>query len=122
MASHDAELVVDIKNVHVQPDRSALVGCSIDEKTRYVFKLSRDEFCEMLERLAPLAEGRCPRCDFEEALSVVCYAGEYIRGHFASDAQGQLSPSEVKLLELAQAWAADDAITRCLNGDAEREH
>jgi hypothetical protein len=65
--------------------------------------------------------GRCPRCDFEQALSLLCYAGEYIRGHFPPDAAGQLSESEIALLESAHAWAADDAINRCLNG-ADREH
>ena len=65
--------------------------------------------------------GRCPRCDFEQAMSLLCYVGEYIRGHLAADAPGQLSPSEIQILELAHAWAADDAITRCLADDAADE-
>jgi hypothetical protein len=122
VSSHDSRIVVDIKNVHLHAEANALVGCSMDEQTSYVLKLSRDEFAELLDSVAPLAEGRCPRCDFEEALSVLCYAGEFIRTHFGPAAPGQLSESEVALLESAQAWAADDAIVRCLDGDAQREH
>ena len=129
MSSQGSQTVVDIKNVHLHAERNTLVGCSMDEKTSYVLKLSRDEFAELLERVSPLADGRCPRCDFVEALSVLCYAGEYIRTRWGADQAGQLSESEVKILELAQAWAADDAIMRCewlfgedCLGDAEREH
>lgn len=122
MASHDSEIVVDITDIHLYPDGSIITGCSADGKTSYRLKLCRDALADLIEQVSPLAEGRCPRCDFEEALSVLAYAGEYIRGHFKADAPGQLTPSEVTILELAQGWAADDAITRCLDGDAEREH
>lgn len=120
--AQDAEIVVDIRDLQLHPESTCLVGRSADGKTSYVLKMTPDEFCDWIERMgAPIAEGRCPRCDFEEALSLVCYAGEYIRSHFPADAPGQLTDAEVAVVELAQGWAADDAIIRCLNG-THREH
>jgi hypothetical protein len=122
VASADAEIVIDIRDMQLHPEDQCLVGRSADGKTSYRLKMTPDEFCDWIERIGtPIAEGRCPRCDFEEAISLACYAGEYIRSHFKPDAPGQLSELEVAIVEAAQTWAADDAIARCLNG-THREH
>jgi hypothetical protein len=124
VSAHNTQMTVDIKDVHLHREDGALVGRSVDETTTYVLRLSREELCDVIDnvQLAPdgsvgVPEGRCPRCDFEEAVSVIAYAGEFIREHFDADAPGQLTSAEAAIVDLARAWAADDAINRCLEPD-----
>jgi hypothetical protein len=115
VTAHDAEMVVDVKDVHLHPEDSTLVGRSVDEKTTYVMRLSGEELRSLVEREGDVYGHACPRCDFEDAMSVMVYAGEWIREHFDADTAGQLTVAEVAIVDLARAWAADDAISRCLD-------
>lgn len=65
-------------------------------------------------------EGRqqCPRCDFDDAVATLVYAGEFIATHMGADHPAQLSASEVALVDAGRAWLAEDAIARCFE-DAE---
>ena len=135
MSGHNGETIVEIKDIHLHPEEQygALVGRSLDETTTYVLRLNRDEFSDLIEtvRIAPddslvmpqeICQDRCPRCDFVEAMSMVAYAGGFIREHFEADAPGQLNAEELAVLKLCEAWSANDAIERCRESEDDDCH
>jgi hypothetical protein len=57
---------------------------------------------------------RCPRCDFQNGITDVVYAGEWIAEHYG-DREEQLNDNERKIVALCREWLTDDTIERCLD-------
>ena len=58
----------------------------------------------------------CPRCEFEDAISRLVYAGEFMTEHYKGR-DDQLTDSEQKILAACRGWLTDDTIARCLADD-----
>ena len=117
-----AAVEITITDVHFHPDEGELHGRSADGQTLYVLKLANEhEVDAMRENGCTVDEACCPRCDFEDAINVLVYAGEFIRDKFDPDALGQLTAAEVELVDAGRAWLAEYAIARCLDESSDRD-
>ena len=95
------------------PEAGVVRGHGADG-TGYVLQLVADDVDKLLSALTNTTD-RCPRCDFENAMADLVYAGEFIRQHYKPDTPGQLSDSEVAIVDAGRSWLTDDAIRRCLD-------
>lgn len=110
-----SRLIVSIVDVHFNPDTRTLLGRAEDsEDTYFVLKMPEGQIKAMTEAVK---QTRCPRCDFEQALCTLVYAGDFISEHYEPEEQGQLSDEERAIVDAGRAWAANDAVDRCLADD-----
>ena len=110
-----SRLIVSIVDVHFDPEHQMLYGRAEDsEDTYFVLKMPEGQIKAMTEAVK---QTRCPRCDFEQALCTLVYAGDFISEHYEPEEQGQLSDEERAIVDAGRAWAANDAVDRCLADD-----
>ena len=108
-----SDKIVTINEVHFHPEEGMFHGAG-DDGTVYILKVADAELESLRARDGQLTERRCPRCDFEDAICSLVYAGEYIHEHYEPDQLGQLNDVERAIVDAGRSWMADDAITRCL--------
>jgi hypothetical protein len=106
-----AERELTVAVTEFDPDERLVRGRG-EDGTGYVMHLQAADAEKLLADLTN--RGRCPRCDFENAVADVVYAGNFICDHYSPDQPGRLSETELRIVEGCRSWLADDAIERCL--------
>ena len=107
---------VNISDVVFDDDEGFFRGRGADG-TVYVLRPSPEDLQAARDAIDDAEDGdhsQCARCDFEQAIQVLTYAGEFLRENY-KDRPGGLNAEESALVDAARAWLADDAINRCLS-------
>jgi hypothetical protein len=112
-----AERELTVAITEFDPERRLIRGHG-EDGTGYVMHLQAADAEKLLASLTD--RGRCPRCDFENSVADVVYAGNFICDHYPADQPWRLSETEMLIVDACRSWLADDAIERCLEDTDEQ--